>query len=72
MALQQASMQPSVIEIIRADHQRTNERMMELEKHVQGRPTSQHPVLPAIKAEVLGHMAAEEKVLNPLLENEMR
>ena len=72
MALQQASMQPSVIDIIRADHQRTNERMMELEKRVQGRPTSQHPVHPTIKAEVLGHMAAEEKLLYPLLENEMR
>jgi len=53
-------------------HQKTNEQLMELEKRIQGRPTSQHPVFPTMKKEVLGHMAAEERLLYPLLEREMR
>lgn len=72
MAMQQASSQMSVVDEIKKDHQKTNEQLMELEKRVQGRPTSQHPVFPTMKKELLGHMAAEEKLVYPLLEREMR
>lgn len=72
MAMQQASSQMSVVDIIKQDHQKTNENLMELEKRVQGRPTSQHPIFPTMKRELLGHMAAEEKLVYPLLETEMR
>lgn len=72
MAMQQTSAQESIVDHIKKDHQKTNEQLMELEKRVQGRPTSQHPVFPTMKKEVLGHMAAEEKLLYPLLEQEMR
>jgi hemerythrin superfamily protein len=72
MAMQQASAQQSVVDIIKMDHQKTNEQLMELEKRVQGRPTSQHPIFPTMKKELLGHMAAEEKLVYPLLEQEMR
>jgi iron-sulfur cluster repair protein YtfE (RIC family) len=54
------------------DHQKVMEHIMELEKRVQGRPTSQHPVFPTLKKMLLGHMAAEEKLVYPLLEQEMR
>jgi len=72
MAMQQASSQMSVIDIIKQDHQKTNEQLMELEKRVQGRPTSQHPVFPTMKKELLGHMMAEEKLVYPLLDQEMK
>ena len=72
MAMQQASTQGSVVDIIKTDHQKVNEQLMELEKRVQGRPTSQHPVFPTMKQMLLGHMAAEEELVYPLLEQEMR
>jgi hemerythrin superfamily protein len=72
MAMQQASAQQSVVDVIKMDHQKVMEHIMELEKRVQGRPTSQHPVFPTLKKMLLGHMAAEEKLVYPLLEQEMR
>lgn len=72
MAMQQAAGQMSVVEIIKTDHQKVMEHIMELEKRVQGRPTSQHPVFPTLKKMLLGHMAAEERLVYPLLEQEMR
>jgi hemerythrin superfamily protein len=72
MAMQQASAQQSVVDIIKMDHQKVNEHLMELEKRVQGRPSSQNPVFPTMKKMLLGHMAAEEKLVYPLLEQEMR
>ena len=62
MAMQLASTQLSVADIIKMDHQKVMEQIMELEKRVQGRPTSQHPVFPTMKKMLLGHMAAEEKL----------
>lgn len=72
MAMQQASMQESIVDHIKKDHQKTNEQIMELEKRVQGRQISENPVFAPMKKELLGHMAAEEKLLYPLLEKEMK
>ena len=72
MAMQQASMQESIVDHIKKDHQKTNEQLMELEKRVQGRPSSANPVFAPMKKELLGHMMAEEKLLYPLLEQEMK
>ncbi len=71
MAMQQSTSQMSVIDIIKQDHQKVNEQLMELEKRVKGRPTSQHPVFPTMKKMLLAHSAAEEKLVYPLLKQEM-
>jgi hemerythrin-like domain-containing protein len=70
--MQQAAMSETIVDHIKKDHQKTNEQLMELEKRVMGRKTSDDPVFAPMKKELLGHMAAEEKVLYPLLEKEMR
>jgi len=71
MAMQQASTRMSIVDIIKQDHQKTIEAISELEKRVQGRPSSQNPVFPTMKKELLGHMMAEERLLYPLLDQEM-
>ena len=69
----QASMQESIVDHIKKDHQKTSQEIMELEKRVRGgRDESLDPVFVPMKKELLGHMAAEEKLLYPPLEKEMR
>lgn len=72
MAMQQASTQETIIDHIKKDHEKMRAQAKELEKRVQGRRMSEHPVFPTMKKEALGHMAAEEKLLYPPLEKEMR
>ena len=72
MAMQQASAQQSVADTIKMDHQKVMEHIIELEKRVQGRPSSDNPVFPTMKKMFLGHLAAEEKLVYPLLEQEMK
>jgi len=68
----QAQMGETIIDHIKMDHQKTMEHIAELEKRVQGRPSSDNPVFAPMKRELLGHMAAEEKLLYPVLEKEMK
>ncbi len=70
--MQQTAMNETIIDHIKKDHQKTMEHIAELEKRVQGRPSSDNPVFAPMKKELLGHMAAEEKLLYPPLEKEMK
>ncbi len=72
MAMQQSSMQESIVDHIKKDHQKTNEHLMELEKRVQGRPSSENPVFAPMKKELPGLMLAEEQLFYPLPEQEMK
>jgi hemerythrin-like domain-containing protein len=73
MAMQQASTMETIVDHIRKDHRKTDEEIAELEKRVRGqRNESLDPVFVPMKKELLGHMAAEEKLLYPPLEKEMR
>ncbi|MEN6519239.1 MAG: hemerythrin domain-containing protein [Methanospirillum sp.] len=73
MAMQQAATRESIVDHIKKDHRKTSEEIMELEKRTRGRrDDSLDPVFAPMKKELLGHMAAEEKLLYPLLDKEMR
>ncbi len=66
MAMQQAATQESIVDHIKKDHKKTSEEIMELEKRVRGRrDDSLDPVFVPMKKELLGHMAAEEKLAVP-------
>lgn len=73
MAMQQASQQETITDHIKKEHRKTDEEIAELEKRVKAKRNDElEPVFVPMKQELLGHMAAEEKVLFPLLEKEMR
>lgn len=73
MAMQQASQQETITDHIKREHRKTDQDIAELEKRVRGqRNDSLEPVFVPMKKELLGHMAAEEKLLYPPLEKEMR
>ena len=62
----------TIIEHIKKDHHKTEDQIAELEKRVKGKASSDDPVFAPMKKELLGHLAAEEKVLFPLLKNEIK
>jgi iron-sulfur cluster repair protein YtfE (RIC family) len=71
--MQQASQQESITDHIKKEHRKTDQEIAELEKRVRGRRNDElEPVFVPMKQELLGHMAAEEKLLYPPLEKEMR
>ncbi len=73
MAMQQAATRESIVDHIKKDHRKTSEEIMELEKRTRGRrDDSLDPVFVPMKKDLFGHMAAEEKLLYPLLDQEMR
>ncbi len=73
MAMKQESQQEPITDHIKKEHRKTDEEIAELEKRVRGkRDDSLDPVFVPMKKELLGHMAAEEKVLYPPLEKEVR
>lgn len=73
MASQQQSMKETMVEHIKKEHRKTDEEIAELEKRVKGQPNdSLEPVFVPMKKELLGHMAAEEKLLYPPLEKDMK
>lgn len=73
MATRQASMEETIVDHIKKDHRKTDQEIAELEKRVRGRrDDSLEPVFVPMSQELLGHMAAEEKVLYPPLEKEMK
>ncbi len=71
--MQHAATQESIVDRIKKDHRKTGEEIRELEKRTRGRrEDSLDPVFAPMKKELLGHMTAEEKLLYPLLGQEMR
>ena len=73
MAMQQASQQESITDHIKKEHRKTDQEIAELEKRVRGRrDNSLEPLFVPMKQELLGHMAAEEKLLYPPLEKEAK
>ena len=73
MATKQASRHETIVDHIMKDHQETAEAIRELEKRVRGkRDDTLDPVFVPMKQELLGHMAAEEKLLYPPLEKTMK
>ncbi len=73
MAAKQASRHETIVDHIIRDHQETAEAIRELEKRVRGRrDDTLDPVFVPMKQELLGHMAAEEKLLYPPLEKTMK
>jgi iron-sulfur cluster repair protein YtfE (RIC family) len=73
MALKQETTQETIVEQIRKDHRTTDREIAELEMRVRGRGDDDlGPVFAPMRRELLGHMAAEEKLLYPALEKEMR
>jgi iron-sulfur cluster repair protein YtfE (RIC family) len=73
MAMQQASQQETITDHIRKEHRKTDQEIAELEKRVRGQRNDElEPVFVPMKQELLGHMAAEEKLIYAPLEKEMR
>ena len=73
MAMQQASQQETITDHIKKEHRKTDEEIAELEKRVRGqRNDALEPVFVPMKQELLGHMAAEEKLIYVPLEKEMK
>jgi len=73
MAAQQESKKETIVDHIKKEHRKTDDEIAELEKRVRGRrDDSLEPVFVPMKKELLGHMAAEEKLLYPPLEKEMK
>lgn len=73
MARQQVTTQETILEHIERDHRTTDSRIAELEMRVRGRGDEDiGPVFGPMKQALLGHMEAEETLLYPLLEREMR
>jgi iron-sulfur cluster repair protein YtfE (RIC family) len=73
MVLQQETTQETIVEHIKKDHRTTDREIAELEMRVRGRGDDDlGPVFAPMKRELLGHMAAEERLLYPALEKEMR
>ncbi|HIH04215.1 MAG TPA: hemerythrin domain-containing protein [Methanoregulaceae archaeon] len=69
----QQTTQETIVEHIRRDHRKTDREILELEMRLRGRGDEDlGPVFAPMKQELLGHMAAEEKLLYPPLEKEMR
>ncbi|MEN6341738.1 MAG: hemerythrin domain-containing protein [Methanospirillum sp.] len=68
MATQQTT-QETIIEHIRRDHRKTDREILELELRLHKHGDEElGPVFAPMKKELLGHMAAEEEHLYPLLE----
>jgi len=68
MATQQTT-QETIIEHIRRDHRTTDREILELELRLHKHGDEDlGPVFAPMKRELLGHMAAEEEILYPLLE----
>ncbi len=68
MATQQTT-QETIIEHIRRDHRKTDMAIAELEMRLRKQGDDDlGPVFAPMKRELLGHMAAEEELLYPLLE----
>ncbi len=73
MAMQKETTQETIVEHIKRDHRKTDREIAELELRVRGRGDDDlGAVFAPMKQELLGHMAAEEKLLYPPLEKEMR
>jgi hemerythrin-like domain-containing protein len=73
MAHQDVTTQETILEHITRDHRRTDGEIAELEMRLRGRGDEDlGPIFAPMKQELLGHMAAEEALLYPLLEREMR
>jgi iron-sulfur cluster repair protein YtfE (RIC family) len=73
MAMRQVATRESIVDHIKKDHRKTSEEIIELEKRTRGgRDDSLDPVFAPMKKELLGHMAAEGKLLYPLLDQELR
>src|SRR5665647_140394 len=66
-----ASQQETITDHIKKEHRKTDEEIAELEKRVKAQRNDElDPVFVPMKQELLGHMAAEEKLLYPPLEKE--
>lgn len=66
----QQTTQETIIEHIRRDHRTTDREILELEMRLHRRGDDDlGPVFAPMKRELLGHMAAEEQLLYPLLES---
>ncbi len=73
MAMQQATEKQTITDHIKKDHRKTDQEIAELEKRVKGpQDPSLEPIFVPMKQELLGHMAAEEKLIYPPLEKEMK
>lgn len=73
MAHQEVTTQETILEHIARDHRRTDREIAELEMRIRGKGDDDlGPVFAPMRHELLGHMAAEEALLYPLLEREMR
>ncbi|MEN6517895.1 MAG: hemerythrin domain-containing protein [Methanospirillum sp.] len=69
----QQTTQETIVEHIKRDHRKTDREILELEMRLRRRGDEDlGPVFAPMKQELLGHMAAEEKLLYPPLEKEMR
>lgn len=62
----------SIVEHIKKDHRKTEDEIAELEKRVKGGKRAEDPVFVPMKKELLGHLGAEQELLFPLLEQEMK